>query len=875
MTANPIQRTRSPLQRLVLWILCLALVVLPACESGVPDQGIVINASAGPSIHSQYDTGVSPSGRIISIALASDGMRVYAAAPWGGLWRSDNGGVAWHQLVWDQPGDGQPSCPPVTCSLPNLNINQVVVSPTNPDLVFAALGGDTYTSWRNGIYRSADGGSHWKRVFQFSCVDGNTHSASSNNQGVDQIVFAPDDPTQLWAAGGCGIAYSAKDAVNPGSAWTLVRMPSNDIVYHVAVAPPQSANGLSTKIRAVYACDPSGNLYISSDGGRSYAQDHYAPLSQGDCPATTSRQSSDIMAIDPLSPTTLFVATGGKLYASVHVFDFSGSGVGSIDSWAVTPAPLSGGWGSGSQFVMIVRAKDNTSRLFYSDGTGTYVRSMQVAGGENGGNWYSLDLNKVHVDPHALALSADFSLQVTYTGALSSCAGGFLLVGNDGGLYRSTDCGQHWQLGQGLQTLAAYYVAGIPGGSTRAALYLSTYDNDAWFSSGGGLDWSEHSYCGDCPPVYTDPALPTVALMMDRQDGPNLLYNVYGISGARPDLAHRDPRDPANKANVAPLTYPAVVEAWRNAHPEVFQLGFDKSNYFLGYRPEVLTMPGERAILNGDYVLVAPTNPSTANVSNPQMGVWRFIGWGEPYIPGQLPGRWVLDGPGLPPGATVVQASGGHTDPAYYVASRIKNDDESLGKNLYRSYRNPTTHKVEGWDCIVPGALHPGSHDGQCVAPPASSGDNDPPIRAVRFTANPYDNAEVYVVDELGRIKLSVSRGQYWTKDGSLTNWMTANGQIKPDCTSDHYCAPDWGLAPSVLEFSSMEFTQLEPETRFAVGAAGVFYTLDTKTWHRALSPDALACYPRRAFFDPTYLRTLFVACEGRSILTFVNIPKR
>jgi hypothetical protein len=858
--------------RQALWILALAVVVLVGCDTVVPKQEIIINAGAGPDLTSIHDS-ASPSGRITSIALASDGKRAYAAAPRGGLWRSDDGGMKWHQLIWAQPGDGEAACAPGTCSLPNLNINDVAVSPTNSDLVFAALGGDAYTPWRNGIYRSADGGGHWQLVFQFSCADGNAHGSGTNHQGVDQIVFAPDDATQLWAAGSCGIAYSTKDATNPGTAWTLVPMPGGDRVYHVAVAPQQAAPMPSQKksIRRVNACGPSGKMYVSLDGGQSYAEDTPTLLSGGTCLPTTSRQSSDIMAVDASSPSTLYVATGGHLYQAVYTYSVSGK---ASSTWSVVPPPLAAGGGSGSQFVRAATAKDNTTRLFYSDGTSDFVTQPQS--GITSAGWYGLDLGKVHVDPHALTPSGDFSLQLAQppagraSAALGACDGGFLLVGNDGGLYRSTDCGQHWQLAQGLQTLAAYYLAGIPGGSggEHAALYVATYDNDAWFSADGGLTWSEHDYCGDCPPTYTDPRLPSVALVMYRQNGPNTLFNLYGVSGSRPDLMNR-----TNPGYAVTLAYPAVVEAWRTTHPEVIAAAMDLSSYLVGYRPVILTLPGQVPDPNGDYVLVAPTNPSTANIADPKSAVWRFVGQAGSYTPGVLPGAWSIDGPGVPAGATVVQPSGGHANPVYYVASTAS--DDLLGKTLYRSYRNPTTHQVDGWDCIVPGALHPGTHDGQCVPAPGSSGASDPPARAAGFAADPYDPAVVYVADEQSRIKRSDDGGKTWALDAGLTSWMSAGGHIGSGCTSDFYCAADWGRAPSLLEFSSMEFVPGEPKTRFAMGAAGVFYTVDGTTWHRALSPDALACYPRRAFFNPSDLRSLYVACEGRSLVRLVGIPPK
>ena len=58
---------------------------------------------------------------------------------------------------------------------------------------------------------------------------------------------------------------------------------------------------------------------------------------------------------------------------------------------------------------------------------------------------------------------------------------------------------------------------------------------------------------------------------------------------------------------------------------------------------------------------------------------------------------WQVDGDVLPPGATILQASGGHTNPTYYVGDRYapngatgmgRFDLTQQGDHLWRSFRN-------------------------------------------------------------------------------------------------------------------------------------------------------------------------------------------
>src|SRR5438270_12615238 len=48
----------------------------------------------------------SVSGRAFALTVSADGKRLYAGTI-SGVWRSDNGGVTWHQLTRPQPPEGE------------------------------------------------------------------------------------------------------------------------------------------------------------------------------------------------------------------------------------------------------------------------------------------------------------------------------------------------------------------------------------------------------------------------------------------------------------------------------------------------------------------------------------------------------------------------------------------------------------------------------------------------------------------------------------------------------------------------------------------------------------------------------------------------
>jgi hypothetical protein len=71
-----------------------------------------------------------------------------------------------------------------------------------------------------------------------------------------------------------------------------------------------------------------------------------------------------------------------------------------------------------------------------------------------------------------------------------------------------------------------------------------------------------------------------------------------------------------------------------------------------------------------------------------------------------------------------------------------------------------------------------------------------------------------------------------------------------------------------------MIFVRGEDKTRFAVGNAGVFYTLDGTNWSRLLSTSALPSHPVAAYFDSiSDSCALYVGFAGHGILRIDPIP--
>jgi hypothetical protein len=812
----------------------------------------------GPAVDSfDYNADVehTPSGIIFSLAASSEGDRVYAGTL-SGVWRSDDGGRTWYQLTSLQLKSGINEFPG---ALLVPNVYDIIVSPVDSDLVFATTWGDTRVHPMNGVYRSVDGGDTWTLVHKFSC---GSDPADGTNAG--QIVFAPDDPEMVAAAGGCAIAISN----DGGQTWTEARDP-NWQVWHVAIGPSEGS------VRRMYAAG-NNQIWYSENAGTTWArdplQDFRAVATFGDAPCIHICSAAKILAVEPGHPDHVYLAANwgnnailidyvdenGTFHEALSCISPSGEQIcgggslwlGNFSSFSQngnaqwtqmkSNAGHCGGTGSGRTFVE-AKSVNNGYLLFFS-GRGT----VAVSNGRPTSidSWHSLtaadistqklnpsnDICFMHADPQAMAISQDFSITlkepsgVTYpydqNKILDRYVDGNIWLGNDGGIYSSYNGGQRWIFSSGLSTLLLKNLAGLKSQGSLPAFFFGIADNDNFFTWDGGRSWQDPIIDeGDASPFFSDNKLPSRVISF----GTRLHQNQYGTNGDAFVLYRsNDPSIYPNAADAGSyLTIPCPQDADGNEKTDEC---FARTHYYIrGYRPVVQTLANEPTFPDGDYIMIKK------NIDGSKVLLRTFFinsindrsDWNNPTLAFQ-------QGPALPSSAEVAQASGGHSNTVFYVS------DPFTSKSLWKWKMGDSD-----WEKIVPG-------NGADLA--------------YRFFVSPYNPNMIYIIDDDG-IKRSDDGGNNWSPDINLNNAITQNGEFS------HLKVFDEGWIINDMIFSSRN-----PSTIFVIGNSGIFYSLDGNVWNRLLSTTAIPSHPFTAFFDED-TRSLYVATNGRGIIRYDNIP--
>jgi len=359
--------------------------------------------------------GIGPaltSGRIADIAVNPERpAEFWIAAASGGVWKTVNGGTTF-EPVFDAQGSYSIGC--------------ITVDPKNPSVIWVGTGENNSqrsVSFGDGIYRSDDGGAHWKNM------------GLKESEHIARIVIDPRDSDVVWVAsqgplwrdGGDRGLFKTTDAgrtwkkvldVSPQTGVTDLVMDPRDPDVVVAAAYQRRRH-----VWTLIDGGPESAIYKTTDGGASWRK-------------ITAGLPEDVdlgrigLAMAPSDPDVL--------YAIVEAAQGKGGVFRSTDrgeTWVKRSSYVSG---SPQYYNELVVDPKDPGRVYSMD---TFFHVSE----DGGATWKKVPEKHKHVDTHALWIDPEDPRH--------------LRAGCDGGFYESFDRGTTWRFAANLPITQFYRVA--------------------------------------------------------------------------------------------------------------------------------------------------------------------------------------------------------------------------------------------------------------------------------------------------------------------------------------------------------------------------------------------------------------------------------
>jgi len=186
-------------------------------------------------------------GRVNVVAVTPGNNNImYAGAAGGGVWKTTNGGSSWTST---------------SDNFATLGVADIIINPNNTNIIYMATGDpDGFQYASIGVFKSTDAGATWNST-------GLTFSLT-NGEFVRDLVFAPANPSKIFAL----TNYSIKYSTNSGANWSNASVSGapNGARYQTIIFDPNDNN------KAI-ASDYYGNIYYSTNGGSSFSKNTALP----------------------------------------------------------------------------------------------------------------------------------------------------------------------------------------------------------------------------------------------------------------------------------------------------------------------------------------------------------------------------------------------------------------------------------------------------------------------------------------------------------------------------------------------------------------------------------------------------------------------
>ena len=499
------------------------------------------------------DVGPMRGGRAYAVAgNASQPDTFYMGSVGGGLWKTANDGRTWKPIADE--------------GIPIGSIGAIAVAPSDPNILYVGTGEPdirSQISYGIGVFKSTDAGKTW------------THIGLEGTRQIGKIVVDPHDPNRVYVAA-LGHVYDANPergvfrSTDGGAHWKRVLFSAehpNDVGAIDLALDPKDPRVLYASLWAtrrppwaVYAPTnmPGGGLFKSTNGG-----DTWKPLTNG--LPTDGTVGKIGIAVAPSNPNRLWAVVDDlgspiarpmatpagapaapKPTASGGVYLSNDAG----ESWTRVNSEVRL-WGRGWYFEQIGVDPENPDRAYVIN-TATYVTDdagktfTPIKGAPGGDDYHQIWINPR--DPKRMVLSSDQGTVV------------------------SVDRGETWSTWYNQPTAQIYHVAA--SNDFPFWLYGAQQDSgavgvSAW-SRFGTLDsrnWEPLCLAGESNTVIPDPK--NGRILYGGGERCDQALNLPTPTGGK--LPPSDPADPDRKTWTLPEVFSPADEALYFSNQFVFR----------------------------------------------------------------------------------------------------------------------------------------------------------------------------------------------------------------------------------------------------------------------------------------------------------------
>lgn len=358
------------------------------------------------------------SSRVSSIAVdPRDTSRWLVGAGNGGVWETRDAGRSWTPIADDAP---------------TLSIGVVTFAPGNPDVIYVGTGEYVGTSPSSnvgvGILKSVNGGQSWALMGQ----------SSFNRTTIRRLRVDPNDANLIVAASATGGSGRERYGANPLALaqFGVKRSTDGGATWIRTLAGQASAlevdpTNFSRQYAAIFnaVVDPgsvSNGIYRSTNGGVTWSRIE-GPWGPEPSVPNQSAVGRIELAIAPSDPNVLYASIAAPLNGASDLLGLYRTDNAWADqpTWILIPTQATGatGYCTGCGYNHVISVDPRAADTLYAGGKLDLWRCTRCGVSPT---WTAT--RRTHADFHVVAW-----------------AGNRLIIGNDGGLFSSTDLGETFQ----------------------------------------------------------------------------------------------------------------------------------------------------------------------------------------------------------------------------------------------------------------------------------------------------------------------------------------------------------------------------------------------------------------------------------------------